>query len=120
MASVNLKTPLTFLKGVGEQRAAALLKELELETCFDLLHFFPLRYVDRTDFKTIAQVKQLTLSVAELRDVQMKGALRNMKVIGAKKGRRLVAELYDGSGTMELVWFNGINWLQKSLKPDTQ
>lgn len=117
---MNLKTPLTFLKGVGEQRAAMLLKELELETTFDLLQFFPLRYVDRTDFKTIQQVKQLTLSVTELRDVQMKGILRNIHLVGAKKGRRLVAELQDSSGTMELVWFNGINWLQKSLKPDTQ
>lgn len=117
---MTLKTPLTFLKGVGEQRAAMLLKELELETCFDLLQFFPLRYVDRTDFKTIQQVKNLTLSVAELRDVQMKGILRNIHLVGAKKGRRLVAELQDSSGTMELVWFNGINWLQKSLKPDTQ
>ena len=120
MASVHLKTPLTFLKGVGEQRAAMLLKELELETCFDLLHFFPLRYVDRTVFNTVQQVKNLAFSDAELREVQMKGALRNIHLMGAKKGRRLIAELFDGSGSIELVWFNGINWLQKSLKPDTQ
>jgi ATP-dependent DNA helicase RecG len=120
VASVHLQTPLTFLKGVGEQRAAMLLKELELETCDDLLHFFPFRYIDRTDFTTVKAVKQNAFAQSELREVQMKGFLSKMHVIGAKRGRRLVAEFNDGSDTMELVWFNGIQWLQKSLKADTQ
>ncbi|HNI55543.1 MAG TPA: DEAD/DEAH box helicase, partial [Chitinophagales bacterium] len=120
MASLNLQTPLTFLKGVGEQRAAMLLKELELETCYDLLHFFPFRYIDRTDFTTVKAVKQNAFTLAELREVQMKGFISKMHIVGAKQGRRLIATFSDNTDTMELVWFNGINWLQKSLKEDVQ
>ena len=35
--------------------------------------------------------------------------------MGEKHGRRLVATLYDGTGELELVWFQGINWIEKTL-----
>ena len=33
------------------------------------------------------------------------------------RARMLVARLTDGTGSIELVWFKGIRWLQGSLKP---
>jgi len=35
--------------------------------------------------------------------------------MGQSRGRRLVATLYDGTEELELVWFQGINWIEKSL-----
>jgi len=120
VANIQLNTPINFLKGIGEQRAALLLKELELETVFDLLQFFPLRYSDRTTFITVQQAIQDAYKSVDLKEMQLKGLLRNMHVIGGGRKRRLTAEFYDGTGSMELVWFNGIPWLQKWLKADTQ
>lgn len=47
--------------------------------------------------------------------VQVRGRLISMEVVGEKRSRRLVAHLRDGSGMIELTWFQGINWVQKIL-----
>lgn len=36
--------------------------------------------------------------------------------MGEKRGKRLVAEISDGTGTLELTWFQGINWVQKNIQ----
>lgn len=36
--------------------------------------------------------------------------------MGEKRGRRLVAELRDDTGTLELTWFQGITWIQKNIQ----
>ena len=120
MAILSLQTPLIYLKGVGEERAEQLRKELNLENCLDLIQFFPYRYIDRTDFKTVKQALELASKLDEVKDVQLKGRLKNIHVVGLKRAKRLVATLDDGTGSIELVWFNSISWLQKTLKPETQ
>ncbi|MFI5170756.1 MAG: ATP-dependent DNA helicase RecG [Chitinophagales bacterium] len=120
MGILNLQTPLTYLKGVGEARAELMRKELKLSNCSDLLQFYPYRYIDRTDFKTIKDVYNAAYKGEEIKDVQLKGLLRNIKVVGTKRSKRLTATVEDGTGFIELVWFNSIPWLQKNLKPDTQ
>ncbi len=120
MGILNLNTPLTYLKGVGEARAELLRKELNLDNCLDLLQFFPYRYIDRTDFKTIDEVIKIALQTDDQKDVQLKGKLKNIQVVGTKRAKRLTATLEDGTGSIDLVWFNGISWLQKTLKPDIQ
>jgi len=119
MATVTLQTPIIYLKGVGEARAELLRKELQINTCGDLLQFFPYRYIDRTTFTEIKEVYHKSAKGELTSEVQLKGVLKNIKVIGQKRGKRLTALLDDGTGTIELVWFNGISWLQKSLKADT-
>ena len=120
MAILSLQTPLIYLKGVGEARAEQLRKELNLDNCLDLIQFFPYRYIDRTDFKTVKQALELAAKLDEVKDVQLKGRLKNIHVVGLKRAKRLVATLDDGTGSIELVWFNSISWLQKTLKPETQ
>jgi ATP-dependent DNA helicase RecG len=120
VAILSLQTPLIYLKGVGEARAEQLRKELNLDNCLDLIQFFPYRYIDRTDFKTVKQALELAAKLDEVKDVQLKGRLKNIHVIGLKRAKRLVATLDDGTGSIELVWFNSISWLQKTLKPETQ
>ncbi len=48
--------------------------------------------------------------------IQVAGVITAFEVMGQKSGRRLVATLKDKSGVLELTWFQGINWIQKTLQ----
>ncbi|WP_339611204.1 ATP-dependent DNA helicase RecG [uncultured Planktosalinus sp.] len=105
-----LQTPIDYLKGVGPNRADLLRKEIGIHTYQDLLHFFPNRYIDKTRYYKINELKQ---SNAE---VQIIGKIIHIKTIEQKRGKRLVASFTDGTGTMELVWFRGHKWIKENLK----
>lgn len=47
---------------------------------------------------------------------QVAGVLMNYEIIGQRQGKRLVAELKDKTGTIELTWFQGLSWVQKILE----
>jgi ATP-dependent DNA helicase RecG len=49
--------------------------------------------------------------------IQVAGTLANIEIVGQKSGRRMVAEIKDNSGVIELTWFHGINWIHKTLAP---
>ena len=103
-------TPIEFLKGVGPQRAALLNKELKIFTFGDLIQHYPHRYEDRTRFFSIKEVNE------EMPYVQIKGKITNKSVVGAGFKKRLVADFQDQSGEMELIWFQGINWVNEKIK----
>ena len=103
-------TSIEFLKGVGEQRAALLNKELQIFTFGDLLHFYPFRYEDRTRFYKVNELNE------NLPNVQIRGALTNIDTVGSGYKKRLVATLRDDTGSVELVWFKGIKWVERKLK----
>ncbi|MBP7409633.1 MAG: hypothetical protein KA941_12825, partial [Flavobacteriales bacterium] len=100
-----LASPIEYLKGVGPQRGELLRKELGIATFRDLLFHFPFRYIDRSRFHKVREITE------DVQQVQLRGVLGAVKMIGEKQGRRLVASLNDGTGTIELVWFKGIRWL---------
>ena len=104
-----LDSNIEYLKGVGPQRAEVLKKELGIFTCRDLLFHFPFRYIDRTKFHKIRDVHN------EGEQVQFRGILRRLETVGEGRARRLVGSLRDETGMMELVWFQAIQWLEKSL-----
>jgi ATP-dependent DNA helicase RecG len=105
-----LANPIEYLKGVGPQRADWLKKELNIFTFEDLLSFYPYRHVDRTKVDTIASIQPDT------EYIQVSGVLLSYELIGQKTGKRLVAQLRDSTGVLELTWFQGITWIQKSLQ----
>jgi len=109
-----LKSPIEYLKGVGPQRAELLKKELGIFTFSDLLYHFPHRHVDKTKVNLVSDINSAT------EYIQVAGTLLNMETIGAKRGRRMVAGLKDKSGYLELAWFQGLNWIQKTLEPGRQ
>ncbi|MEO6288724.1 MAG: ATP-dependent DNA helicase RecG, partial [Ginsengibacter sp.] len=76
----------------------------------DLLEFFPYRHIDRTQVKLISEITSQTDYI------QVKGRLLNLEILGENRGKRLVAQIRDSSGVMELVWFQGINWVHKNLE----
>ncbi len=108
--SINLQTPIDYLKGVGPNRADLLRKELSIHTYQDLINLFPNRYIDRTKFYKINQLQRNNA------DVQVIGVIKDVKQVAQKRGKRLVATFQDDTGTIEIVWFRGQKWIRENLK----
>lgn len=106
-----LQNPIEYLKGVGPLRADLLKKELGIFTYEDLLNHFPFRHIDRTSVSAIAALKQ------EADFAQVAGVVLQVEILGQRAGKRLVAQFKDKTGIMELTWFKGINWIQKTIIP---
>ncbi|MEM9024496.1 MAG: ATP-dependent DNA helicase RecG, partial [Bacteroidota bacterium] len=99
-----------FLKGVGPARAELLKQELRIRTFRDLLHFYPFRYVDRSRFYKVSEIQ------ADMPHIQLRGRIGKIETVGTKSAKRLVAQFYDDTGVLELVWFKGVSWIRASLK----
>ena len=106
-----LSNSISYLKGVGPARADLLGRELAIFTYEDLLLHFPFRYVDRSRIYPIDAID------GDAPLVQVSGYLGQPRLIGEGKGKRLVTNLTDDTGRMELVWFKGLKWVQPSLQP---
>lgn len=106
-----LSTAIEYLKGVGPAKADLLKKELGIFRYADLLQLYPYRYVDRSRFYKISEVGGSPV------EVQLKGRISHMETLAGKgRSKRLRAIFQDDTGEVELVWFKGAQWIQKSLK----
>ncbi len=105
-----LSYPIEYLKGVGPLRADWLKKDLNIFSFNDLLHLFPYRHIDKTK---VSNIKEIT---PETEYIQIAGRLEEVQILGEKRTKRLIANLRDNTGEVELVWFQGINWIQKYLQ----
>ena len=106
-----LETPIEYLRGVGPQRALLLKSELQVANFQDLLHLFPTRYIDKTQYYKIQDLRETTT------EVQVVGRIIHLKTVEGKNKaqQRLVATFTDGTGNMELVWFRPSQWLKDHL-----
>ncbi len=109
-----LDKKIEFLKGVGPKRAELLNKELGIFTFSDLLNHFPFRYEDRSVFYQIIQLNE------QLPYVQIKGVITRLETVGEGRKKRLHAYFSDTTGEMTLVWFKGLQWVEKKLKVGEQ
>lgn len=107
-------TSIEFLKGVGPQRATLLQKELRIFTYGDLIQHYPFRHEDRTRFYKVAEISE------ELPTVQVRGTILRFETVGAGYKKRLVGYFTDGTAEIELVWFQGINWVLGKVKPGVE
>ena len=102
---MELKERLSELRGIGPKRYEAL-KQIGLLTVYDLLTYYPRSYEDRRLLTPIAE-----LVVGEQQAVS--GILRRTAEKGTGRGLHILrADIDDGTGMLEIVWFN-----QKFLKP---
>ncbi|SFP86751.1 ATP-dependent DNA helicase RecG [Parafilimonas terrae] len=108
-SSSILSSPIEYLKGVGPLKADLLKKELGIFTFEDLLSHYPLRYIDRTKIDAIAGINPQT------EYIQVAGRITGIEILGQRSSKRMVAWLEDGTGMIELTWFQGIHWVQKML-----
>ncbi len=105
-----LQTEIQFIPGVGPKRAALLNKEIEVFTVGDLLRWYPYRYIDRTRFYYIHEIDN-TLAF-----IQLKGKITAFETFGEGRKRRLVAHFTDGTGFIDLIWFQGIRFIEGKYK----
>ena len=96
-----LQQDIMYLPGVGPHRKKLLGDELGITTFGDLLEYFPYKYVDRSKFYTVHEL------TGEMPFVQVIGRILSFESfeMGPRK-TRVVAHFSDGTGVMDLVWFN--------------
>jgi len=99
-----------YIKGVGPAKAGVLGQELNIFTYGDMLQHYPYRYIDRTKFYKVNEI------LDDSTYVQVKGVLSHVEYSGQGRKKRLVAYLRDETGEIELVWFQGHQWIVKKLK----
>ena len=99
-----------YLQGVGPQRATMLNKELNIFSLYDLLYYFPYKYVDRSRLYYIHEID------GNMPYIQLKGQILSFETVGEGRQRRLVAHFSDGTGVVDLVWFQGIKYLMGRYK----
>ena len=99
-----------YLSGVGPQRASVLNKELNIYSLHDLLYYFPYKYVDRSRIYYIHEID------GTMPYIQLKGEILGFETIGEGRQRRLIAHFSDGTGIVDLVWFQGIKFLVGKYK----
>ena len=109
-----LNTSIEFLKGVGPNRAKLIKSELKILTFRDLLFQFPFKYIDKTSYHKISEIKSLKT------EVQIIGSISDLKEIGIGNKKRIVAKFFDSTGTIELIWFKSSKWLIDSIKLNTK
>ena len=103
-----------YLQGVGPQRATVLNKELNLFSLHDLLYYFPYKYVDRSRLYYIHEID------GNMPYIQLKGEILSFETFGEGRQRRLVGHFSDGTGIIDLVWFQGIKYLLEHYKTKTE
>jgi len=106
-------TKIEYLKGVGERSGRLLREELRISTFGDLLQHYPFRHEDRSTFHRISEVHE------DMPYIQLIGRIQSMETVGEGAKQRLVACLSDGTGVLELVWFQGSKWIASKLKLQT-
>ncbi len=99
-----------YLSGVGPQKAAVLNKELEIYSLHDLLYYFPYKYVDRSRIYYLHEID------GNMPYIQLKGKILGFETFGEGRQRRLLAHFSDGTGVVDLVWFQGIKYVTNKYK----
>lgn len=105
------KRSIMYLPGVGPKKAEVLQKEAGISSYEDLLFYFPYKYVDRSRFYKVAEV------TGNMPYIQMKGRILFFDTVGEGRTKRLIGKFTDGTGTIDLVWFKGINYVLDKIKP---
>lgn len=114
MTREYLETPVEFLKGVGPKRAELLGSELNVHTFGDLISYYPFRYIDRSRIFKISEIEP------DIAFVQLRGTISNIRIVGEKRARRMSAVFRDDTGEIELVWFQGIKWIEGTILPNIE
>ena len=110
-----LARELKFLQGVGPAKAELLFKQIEVSTYGDMLYHFPFRHIDRTRFFTVSQI------TADMPYVQLRGKVVAGRTEGVGQGRkRIIFTFSDGTGRIELIFFQGLTWFRDNIKFGTE
>ena len=104
-----MHTSLQYIKGIGKNRAKILSDEFGLKNCYDIINFYPFRYIDKRKFY---KVRDLVESNSY---VQIIGFFKSIKYIESNKKFRLEGLFFDGEKEIKVLWFKGLKWVEKSI-----
>jgi ATP-dependent DNA helicase RecG len=102
---INGDTPVTYIKGIGPKRSAAL-ESVGIKTFRDLLYHFPRRYLDRS---TITPIIKVRVGM----DVTVVGKILSLANVRSRRRPNLQILIGDDTGQLRCVWFNGASYIQK-------
>ena len=101
MKDSKLNTSIEFIKGIGKIRAKILKDELGIKTCYDLLNFYPYKYLDRSRFYKISELSDTNIYV------QIIGFFKNISYKKSGNKYRIEGVFYDGEKNIKVLWFKG-------------
>ena len=110
MNNTKLNTSIEFVKGVGKMRAELFKEELGIRRCYDLLNFFPYKYLDRSRFYKISEI-----NISDVY-VQISGVFKNIVYKKYRNRYGIEAKFFDGEKNIKVLWFKGLSWVEKSIK----
>lgn len=111
---MNLDTDITYIQGIGPKRADLLKKEIGVVTLADLLAYYPYKYIDRSRFYYIRDIDET------MPYIQLRGRILSVEYIGEGRAKRYVAHFSDGTGIVDLVWFQGIRYVEGKYRLNTE
>ena len=98
---------------MGPKRKEILDRELHIQTWGELLEYYPYKYVDRSRIYAVSELS------ADMPFVQIKGKILSFEEFAqGPRRKRLVAHFTDGTGIVDLVWFQGVQYASKTYKVD--
>ncbi len=103
-----LSQDIKYIQGVGPNRADVLNKELDIHTVGELIEYYPYKYIDRTKFYRISEIN------GNMPYIQIIGQILSFESVGEGRKSRLVAHFSDGTGVIDLVWFNGAKFITQN------
>ena len=109
MKDNKLNTSIEFVKGVGKIRAKILKEELGIKNCFDLLNFYPNKYLDRSRFYKINELSDTNIYI------QIIGVFKNITYKKSGNKYRIEGLFFDGYSNIKVIWFKGLSWVEKSI-----
>lgn len=108
------KRSITYLPGVGPAKAEVLRKEANIQSFEDMLYYFPYKYIDRSRFYRVSEIN------GTMPYIQLQGKILSFNTVGEGRSKRLVARFTDGTGTIDLVWFKGLNYVKDKYRLNTE
>jgi len=99
-----------YLAGVGPKRAEILKKEANIVSFEDMLYYFPYKYVDRSKFYKVSEI------TGDMPYIQLKGRITFYDIVGEGRTKRLIGKFTDGTGIIDLVWFQGLKYITDKYK----
>ena len=108
-----MSTDIKFLAGVGPKKAEILNKEIDVFSVEDILYYFPYKYIDRSRIYLIREID------GNMPYIQLKGRITAFETFGEGRNKRLVAHFTDGTGIIDLVWFQGAKFITDKYKTNS-
>lgn len=106
-------TDIKYLPGVGPKKAEILNKELDIFSVDDLFHYYPYKYIDKSRIFYIHEID------GNMPYIQLKGRITAFETMGQGRAKRLIAHFTDGTGFIDLIWFQGAKFIVDKYKTNT-